>query len=146
MLRMSHLFPTSQDFGDTDLFHLFMQFGNIISAKVFIDKATQQSKCFGEGERKGGREGGREGGVEGGVREGGVEGGVREGGKEEGGRREGGGREVGGKRDGGGREGVREEGGRKEGEGRREGGKEGRSICSQLNNNPKSMFLLSGCY
>ena len=37
-----------QDFGDTDLYHLFVQFGNIISAKVYIDKATQQSKCFGE--------------------------------------------------------------------------------------------------
>ena len=37
-----------QDFKDADLYHLFMPFGAIISAKVFIDKITNKSKCFGE--------------------------------------------------------------------------------------------------
>ena len=36
------------DYGDQDLCNLFQQFGNIVSAKVFIDKNTKQSKCFGE--------------------------------------------------------------------------------------------------
>jgi len=34
-------------FTDTDLFALFTQYGNVLSAKVYIDKATKQSKCFG---------------------------------------------------------------------------------------------------
>ena len=34
-------------FGDKDLFHLFSQSGKIVSAKVYIDKMTQESKCFG---------------------------------------------------------------------------------------------------
>ncbi len=38
----------SNDVNDSSLGMIFMPFGNVVSAKVFIDKATGQSKGFGE--------------------------------------------------------------------------------------------------